>query len=131
MPQARAVWISVCCLFAACRGGETAVPVPAAPAFDPGPVPLILAEGERHFNEMCQPCHGRFGTGEGLGPPLIDTLYTGSRFSDQDFQRAVAIGVKQKHWKFGDMPRITRATMSNVSQIAAYVRWVQERAGVR
>jgi Cytochrome C oxidase, cbb3-type, subunit III len=129
MTLARMVWPLSLCFIAACKGGEAALP--AAPAFDPGPVPPSLAEGATRFEEMCAPCHGEYGTGQSIGPPLIDTLYLLRRFGDAEFQRAVATGVKQKHWNFGDMPKITRATASNVSQIAAYVHWVQERAGVR
>jgi mono/diheme cytochrome c family protein len=96
--------------------------------FDPGPVPAELHRGEIVFNTYCISCHGRFGIGEGLGPPLLDTLYLSPRLPDQAFHDAVEHGVRQKHWHFDAMPPVKRVAAADVDEIIRYVRWLQQRS---
>jgi hypothetical protein len=46
------------------------------------------------------------------------------------FQRAAAQGVRAHHWKFGNMPNIDGVVPEDVSQIIAYIRWLQRQAGI-
>jgi mono/diheme cytochrome c family protein len=98
--------------------------------FNPGPAPAQLRQGERLFNTYCASCHGYYGRGEGLGPPLLDTLYTRSRLPDQAIRSAVEQGVNQRHWHYGAMPRVPRMGPAQVDEIIPYVRWLQQRAGI-
>jgi len=98
--------------------------------FNPGPTPEALRRGERLFNTYCISCHGRHGKGEGLGPPLLDTLYAAERLADQAIYDAVERGVNQKHWHYGAMPKNQRIGRPEVSEIIPYIRWIQERAGL-
>lgn len=99
--------------------------------FDPGPTPVEFRRGEIVYNSYCLSCHGRFGRGEGLGPPLLDTLYTDSHLSDQAFHAAVTQGARQRLWSFGAMPPIKPVTTADLGEVLRYVRWLQERAPKR
>lgn len=100
------------------------------PRFDPGPTPSELAEGERLFGEHCARCHGALAVGTDQGPPLVHAYYVPSHHADPAFQRAVALGVPQHHWRFGDMPPVPGLGTEQVGRITAYVRWLQRRAGI-
>jgi mono/diheme cytochrome c family protein len=105
-------------------------PAPAV-AFDPGPVPAEHAAGERRFNASCAGCHGLLAAGTRRGPPLVHVYYEPRHHADEAFRRAVALGVVQHHWSFGPMPRVEGLAAADVEQITAYVRWLQQRAGIR
>jgi mono/diheme cytochrome c family protein len=98
--------------------------------FHPGTAPTGLAQGERLYNTYCSSCHGYYGRGEGLGPPLLDTLYLPARLPDQAIRIAVEQGVSQRHWHYGAMPRVGRMGAAQVDQIIPYIRWLQQRAGI-
>jgi mono/diheme cytochrome c family protein len=104
-------------------------PAPRAPA-DPGPVPAELAEGERLYDARCSGCHGELGAGTGNGPPLVHRVYEPSHHGDAAFQRAVALGTRAHHWRFGDMPPVAGLDDEAVQRITAYVRWLQRNAGI-
>jgi mono/diheme cytochrome c family protein len=110
-------------------GGSTEGPA-AFRTFNPGRTPEALQHGERLFNTYCMSCHGRHGKGEGLGPPLLDTLYAPGRLADEAIYQAVERGVNQKNWHFGAMPKNQRIGPAEVSEIVPYIRWVQGRAGL-
>jgi mono/diheme cytochrome c family protein len=112
-------------LLSACeRGPEVAAD------FDPGPVPAELVEGGRLFDGHCARCHGVRGTGSETGPPLVHIVYQPNHHADIAFQRAVAFGVPAHHWRFGNMPPVAGVDEQAVTQITAYVRWLQRRAGI-
>ena len=96
-----------------------------------GPVPAELSSGEGKFKANCMPCHGLEGKGTQQGPPLVHKIYEPSHHGDEAFQRAAANGVRAHHWQFGDMPKITAATHSDVAEIIRYVRWLQRQAGIQ
>jgi mono/diheme cytochrome c family protein len=110
-------------------GGSTEGPA-AFRNFNPGPTPEALRHGERIFNTYCISCHGRHGKGEGLGPPLLDTLYAPGRLADEAIYNAVERGMNQTYWHYGAMPKNQRIGRAEVSEIIPYIRWVQERAGL-
>lgn len=89
------------------------------------------AIGKEFFEKTCAVCHGANAAGkEGSGPPLIHVIYEPSHHADEAFQRAVAMGVKSHHWRFGDMPKIEGLTRGDVSMIIAYIREVQRANGI-
>ena len=99
--------------------------------FDPGPVPAELAEGERRYNRSCRLCHGPLGTGGEAGPPLVHKIYEPGHHADAAFQLAITRGVRAHHWRFGDMPPMPEMDSSEIAEITAYVRWLQQKAGIR
>ncbi|MEO8139219.1 MAG: cytochrome c [Gemmatimonadota bacterium] len=97
--------------------------------FNPGPTPAELHRGEIVFNTYCLSCHGLHGTGEGLGPPLLDTLYSPARLADDAMLTAVERGVSQRNFHFGAMPPVKRMTRTDALEVIGYVRWLQRQAG--
>ena len=99
--------------------------------FAPGPVPAELAAGERRYNQSCRPCHGPLGTGSEAGPPLVHKIYEPSHHGDAAFQLAAKRGVRAHHWSFGNMPPIPAVDSAAIAGITAYVRWLQQKAGIQ
>lgn len=97
-------------------------------AFNPGPVPPDLTRGERLYNSYCLSCHGRHGRGDGLGAPMLDSLFLAPLVPDTAFFVAVRQGANQKYYSFGAMPPLQRVSDAEVRAILGYVRWVQARA---
>jgi mono/diheme cytochrome c family protein len=123
---ARRLWIGLA-LLTAC-GGDLPGGDPRYLRFRPGPVPVELRRGELVYNTYCLSCHGLNGTGQGLGPPLLDTLFLAPRLPDQAFFTAVERGVNQRNWTFGAMPPLPRVTAAEAGEVVRYVRWLQQRA---
>ena len=94
------------------------------------PLSAELEEGEAKFNNFCSRCHGPQGQGTNNGPPLVHKIYEPNHHADMAFQRAAAQGVRAHHWKFGNMPKIDGVVPEDVSQIIAYIRWLQRQAGI-
>lgn len=87
--------------------------------------------GQNIFESICAACHGPAGVGVlGAGPPLIHVIYEPSHHGDEAFQRAVALGVRGHHWRFGDMPPVEGLTRGDVAMIIAYIREIQRANGI-
>jgi cytochrome c len=137
MPQAaKSIIIGLCSLFflGCSENGSNAQ---SSPASSPTilssvakPLPAELEEGEAKFNNFCSRCHGPQGKGTNNGPPLVHKIYEPNHHADMAFQRAAAQGVRAHHWKFGNMPKIDGVVPEDVSQIIAYIRWLQRQAGI-
>ena len=98
-------------------------------------VPDQLSElaliGKKGFDTNCASCHGQNAAGQnGIAPPLIHKIYEPSHHGDESFQRAVAMGVRAHHWKFGNMPAIEGLTRADIKAITAYVRELQRHNGI-
>ena len=89
------------------------------------------AIGQRIFENTCTACHGTNAVGvEGAGPPLIHVIYEPSHHADESFQRAVAVGVRSHHWRFGDMPPVEGLTRGDVAMVISYIREIQRANGI-
>lgn len=87
--------------------------------------------GQRLFEAKCADCHGPNAVGQaGVAPPLIHVIYEPNHHGDESFQRAVALGVRAHHWKFGNMPAVAGLTRAEVKFIIAYVRELQRHNGI-
>lgn len=104
---------------------EVAAVATAQPAFSE----TALA-GKQLFNANCALCHGQDAAGTTQGPTLIDRIYHPGHHSDFSFRRAVAQGVRQHHWTFGDMLPVATVTADEVEQIICYVRELQRQHGI-
>ncbi len=85
-----------------------------------------ISQGEGEYKVFCIECHGRNLLGSEKGPSLLSNIYSPSHHADLAFYQAVRNGVKQHHWRFGDMPIITELSPRRVSDIIAYVRYKQK-----
>ncbi len=90
-----------------------------------------LLAGEALFEGRCASCHGVKAAGSEKGPPLVDEVYWPSHHIDGTFQLAVLRGVPQHHWRFGSMPPQEGLSDQDIADIVAYVRQLQEEAGIR
>ena len=87
--------------------------------------------GKRAFEANCASCHGLNASGrQGLAPPLIHKIYEPSHHGDEAFQRAVALGVRAHHWRFGNMPKVDGLSRADVTYIIKYIREVQVANGI-
>jgi mono/diheme cytochrome c family protein len=114
------LWGFLLSLTALASAAEAPVPVP----------PPIIAKGEALFNNYCARCHGVGAKGTSQGPPFLDKIYAPDHHADTAFYRAPDVGVRAHHWKFGDMPKIPGVTKEELTQIVAYIRWLQKQAGI-
>lgn len=88
------------------------------------------ARGRLAFNQNCAGCHGRDALGGAAGPPLIHKIYEPGHHADGAFLLAVRQGVRQHHWKFGDMPPQPQVTEAEMADIIAFVREAQRANGI-
>jgi mono/diheme cytochrome c family protein len=95
------------------------------------PVPAEYATGEALYTAHCALCHGPSAVGTAQGPSFLSNIYVPSHHSDASIYLAVKQGVRAHHWTFGDMPALPQVTEGEVTQIIAYVRWLQRQAGIR
>jgi len=97
----------------------------------PDELSKVAQIGKLAFQSNCVACHGENAVGQkSVAPPLIHKIYEPSHHGDESFQRAVAVGVRAHHWKFGNMPAIEGLTRGDVKAIIAYVRELQEANGI-
>jgi mono/diheme cytochrome c family protein len=94
-------------------------------------VPQAFANGEALFHTHCASCHGTSATGTAQGPSFLSKIYVPSHHSDASFQLAVKQGVRAHHWHYGNMPPVPHVSDAEVAQITAYIRWLQQQAGIR
>ena len=87
--------------------------------------------GQRAFEAKCAVCHGANAVGQdGVAPPLVHKIYEPSHHGDESFQRAVTLGVRAHHWRFGDMAPVEGLTRGDVAMIVAYIRELQRANGI-
>lgn len=91
---------------------------------------LEAQQGESLFQANCQVCHGVNAAGTKLGPPLIHNIYNPGHHSDESFYLAAAIGVRQHHWSYGDMPAQPQVSREQVTAIIRFIRELQEANGI-
>lgn len=83
------------------------------------------------FEARCAQCHGQEAQGTDQGPPFLHQYYRPGHHSDAAFYLAVRNGVVPHHWDFGPMPPIPGLEDDDIGDIVAYVRSLQQAAGIR
>ncbi|MBE9556071.1 MAG: cytochrome c [Proteobacteria bacterium] len=86
--------------------------------------------GKKGYDDNCAQCHGGNAAGTDKGPPLVHAYYNPGHHGDEAFYMAVARGVRQHHWRFGNMPPQPQVTQGQAQMIIAYVREVQVANGI-
>lgn len=103
----------------------------AGPATDPLAGEGDAAAGEIAFTGTCASCHGIGAVGTDEGPTFLDPIYRPGHHADGAFLAAVRLGVRQHHWPFGNMPPQDGITNQDINNIVAYVRQLQQAAGIQ
>lgn len=103
----------------------------------PDEKPVVVEElsgpvgpGQTAFREYCAECHGQNAAGTAKGPPLVHRYYNPSHHADFAFVRAVRFGVRQHHWRFGNMPPQPEVSDEETKAIIEYVRELQRANGI-
>jgi mono/diheme cytochrome c family protein len=86
--------------------------------------------GKKAYDRNCAECHGSNASGTQKGPPLVHDYYNPGHHADGAFFAAVANGVRQHHWNFGNMPPQPQVSSDQTRMIVAYVRELQEANGI-
>lgn len=86
--------------------------------------------GKIAFARRCAQCHGANATGSDNGPPLVHRYYVPSHHADFSFVQAVRQGVRQHHWRFGNMPPQPEVSQEEINLIIGYVRELQRANGI-
>lgn len=88
------------------------------------------AAGAAAFAGNCASCHGDEAAGSERGPPLVHAYYEPGHHGDAAFYAAVKRGVRQHHWRFGDMPAQPQVSDAEIAAIIRYVRELQQANGI-
>ena len=104
------------------NSGPAAVTVPQLSSF--------AATGKKVFDGNCAACHGVNGAGTDKGPPLVNDIYNPGHHDDRSFYRAAKNGVRQHHWRFGNMKPLPKVSESQVAAIIRYVCELQMANGI-
>ena len=123
---------------AGCGGDADPGPVPGPSQADNAPPTMAAVsdtgetarQGEELFNANCSACHGVGAVGTTLGPPLIHRVYHPGHHPDFSIRNAIANGVPQHHWPFGDMAPVPGVEEQDVEKIICYVRQTQRAGGI-
>ena len=86
--------------------------------------------GETAFNTHCAACHGSNAAGSEQGPPLVHDIYNPGHHADGSFTLAAKRGVRQHHWRFGNMPARPEVSDGEIAAITRYVRELQAANGI-
>ena len=107
------------------------------PSPDDETIPVIIptlsadaTKGKQVYNKVCKECHGENVGGSKKGPPLIHPYYRPGHHGDGSFRSALALGVRQHHWKFGQMPPQPRVKADQIQPLIAYIREMQRANGI-
>lgn len=90
----------------------------------------LAVTGKDAFDASCAACHGPHAAGTDKGPPLIHVIYNAGHHSDEAFVLAAKLGVRQHHWRYGNMPPLPEVTLSQMAAIVRYVRELQAANGI-
>jgi mono/diheme cytochrome c family protein len=86
--------------------------------------------GRQAFDANCAACHGQNGAGSGKGPPLVHDIYNPGHHSDDAFFLAAKQGVRQHHWRFGNMAPLPQVSDGKLRAIVRYIRELQVANGI-
>ena len=90
----------------------------------------LAGRGKTAFEANCAACHGVNGAGTDQGPPLVHDIYNPGHHADGAFFFAATRGVRQHHWRFGNMPPQPQVSQGQLAAIVRYVRELQVANGI-
>ncbi|MEH6471145.1 MAG: cytochrome c [Halopseudomonas sp.] len=87
-------------------------------------------QGQQLYAGNCAFCHGKQMQGSRMGPPLKHKMYAPDQLSDEAIYRAIKLGAKQRHWRFGAMPSRSYIRPEKAAHVVAYIRQAQQHSGI-
>jgi mono/diheme cytochrome c family protein len=90
----------------------------------------MAQQGRQAFEQNCVACHGENAAGSDQGPPLVHDIYNPGHHADFSFQQAIKQGVRQHHWRFGNMPAQPQVSEKELASIVRFVRELQKANGI-
>jgi len=92
----------------------------------------VAKDGEVAFLKYCSACHGVNAAGTNKGPPLIHSLYRPGHHPDAAIVSAARNGVRAHHWRFGNMPPVSKdLSDAKLRWIIKYLREMQRANGIK
>lgn len=85
--------------------------------------------GAELYAANCASCHGADLGGTERGPSQLSIVYEPNHHGDASYRSAIANGVNQHHWTFGNMPPIPGLDDTEVDAIISFIRSEQTRRG--
>lgn len=85
--------------------------------------------GAEVYANSCASCHGAELQGTDDGPSQLSIVYEPNHHTDDSYRSAIANGVREHHWPFGDMPPVEGLSEEEVEAVIGFVRSEQERQG--
>jgi len=110
-----------------------ALTAPHTAAAEPIRTPKMTPQlnlGKMAYDAYCASCHGVNAAGTDKGPTFHHKVYHPGHHGDGAFMIAPRRGVRAHHWKFGDMKPVPGVTDSQLKNIIAYVRALQQENGL-
>lgn len=123
---ATATIITVSCALAGCGGDSDTVD---ASGGETAGGEVDLAAGEQTYMDFCGSCHGRDFEGSAAGPSQLDAGFAPEVTTDEDFRSAITQGAPQQNYDFTAMPAIGSLDDTEIENVIAYIRSVQEERG--
>ena len=97
---------------------------------EPATLSPAATAGKVAYEANCAGCHGQTGAGTDRGPPLVHVIYHPGHHADGAFYVAAKSGVRQHHWRFGNMPPQPQVSDPQLQTITRYIREVQQANGI-
>ncbi|MFC4172449.1 c-type cytochrome [Microvirga sp. GCM10011540] len=97
---------------------------------EPATLSPAAVAGKVAYEANCAGCHGQTGAGTDRGPPLVHVIYHPGHHADAAFHVAAKSGVRQHHWRFGNMPAQPQVGDPELQAIVRYIREVQQANGI-
>ena len=95
------------------------------------PIRVLAADaGQEAFERHCASCHGKNAAGTDKGPTFIHRLYHPGHHGDGAFAIAARRGVRQHHWRFGDMKPVPGVTDGELAALVRHIRKLQKASGL-
>ncbi len=90
----------------------------------------VAQVGKAAYDVHCVECHGANAAGTDNGPTFLHRVYHPGHHADFSFVLAVTRGVRQHHWRFGNMKPVPEVDETTVEAITRYVRELQKANGI-
>ena len=94
------------------------------------PLSAPAQKGKLAYDSNCVACHGADGAGSEQGSPLVNDIYNPGHHADEAFIRATRLGVRQHHWRFGNMEPQPQISLEETVAIIKYIRELQRANGI-